>query len=131
MLHGLCAAGGKAVPVLIRLLKERIYRLGGNGGAHYIVQTLEETGDRRTISPLIEILSQPVSSADRNMETLRREAAEALAQYVMLYGFILKRRGRTFADGVPVTPREGRIVMKSDRTRIRQALQRKDPIFMS
>ena len=68
---------------------------------------------------LIEILSQ----SDSNMESLRHEAAEALAQYAMLYGFILKYRGKTFAEGVPATPRDHRIVTESDRTRIRQALE--------
>ena len=123
VLDGLGAAGGKAVPILIRLLKESINTSGGNGRAYYIVQILEETGDRRAISPLIEIISQPASPSNPSMEFVRLEAAEALAQYAMLYGFILKRRGRTFAEGVPVTPREDRIVREADRTRIRHALE--------
>ena len=80
---------------------------------------LGELAGEAAIPPPIEILSQ----SDSNMESLRHEAAEALAQYAMLYGFILKYRGKTFAEGVPATPREHRIVTESDRTRIRQALE--------
>ena len=123
VLAGLGNAGGKAVPILIRLLKNSIKASGGRGNAYFIVQTLERTGDRRAISPLIEIISQPVSPSNPSMESVRFEAAEALAQYVMLYGFILKRRGRTFAEGVPVTPREDRVVREADRSRIRHALE--------
>ena len=117
VLDGLGAVGGKAVPILIRMLKTGIEAPGS------IIETLERTGDRRAIFPLIEIISQPASPSDPSMEFVRREAAEALAQYVMWYGFILKHRGRTFAEGVPATPREHRIVTESDRTRIRQALE--------
>ena len=113
VLTGLGNAGGKAVPILIRMLKTGIEAPGA------IIETLERTGDRRAIPPLIEILSQ----SDSNMESLRHEAAETLARYAMLYGFILKFRGKTFAEGVPATPREHRIVTESDRTRIRQALE--------
>ena len=119
VIAGLGNAGGKAVPILIRLLKNSIEAPGGRENAYFIVQTLEETGDRRAISPLIEIVSQ----AESNRESLRLKAAEALAQYVMFYGFILKRRGRTSAEGVPVTPREDRKVTESDRNRIRKTLK--------
>ena len=117
VLTGLGNAGGKAVPILIRMLKTGIEAPGA------IIETLERTGNRRAIPPLIEIISQPASPSDPSMEFVRREAAEALAQYAMLYGFILKYRGKTFAEGVPVTPREDRIVTEADRTRIRQALE--------
>ena len=119
MIAGLGNAGGKAVPILIRLLKNSIIAPGGRENAYFIVQTLEETGDRRAISPLIEIVSQ----AESNRESLRLKAAEALAQYVMLYGFILKYRGNTFMEGVPATPRDDRIITESDRNRIRRALE--------
>ena len=119
VIAGLGNAGGKAVPILIRLLKNSIKASGGRENAYFIVQTLEETGDRRAISPLIEIVSQ----AESNRESLRLKAAEALAEYVMFYGFILKRRGRTSAERVPVTPREDRKVTESDRNRIREALK--------
>ena len=123
VLAGLGKAGGKAVPILIRLLKNSIKTPGGRENAYFIVQILEETGDRRAISPLIEIILQPASPSAPSMELVRLEAAEALAQYVMFYGFILKRRGRTFAEGVPVTPKEDRKVTESDRNRIREALE--------
>ena len=113
VLDGLEAAGGQAVPILIRMLKTRIEAPGG------IIEALEQTGDRRAISPLIEIVSQ----AESYSESLRFKAAEALAQYVMLYGFILKYRGKTFMEGVPATPREERMVRNADRNRIRQALK--------
>ena len=113
VLDGLGAAGGQAVPILIRMLKTRIEAPGG------IIEALEQTGDRRAISPLIEIMSQ----AESYSESLRLKAAEALAQYVMLYGFILKYRGKTFMEGVPATPRDDRIITESDRNRIRQALE--------
>ena len=119
VIAGLGNAGGKAVPILIRLLKNSIEAPGSRENAYFIVQTLEETGDRRAISPLIEIVSQ----AESYRKSLRLKAAEALAQYAMFYGFILKRRGRTFAEGVPVTPREDRKVTESDRNRIREALK--------
>ena len=113
VLDGLGAAGGKAVPILIRMLKTRIEAPGG------IIEALEQTGDRRAISPLIEIVSQ----AESYSESLRFKAAEALARYVMLYGFTLKYRGKTFMEGVPATPRDDRIITKSDRNRIRRALE--------
>lgn len=113
VIAGLGHAGGQAVPILIRMLKTRIEAPGG------IIEALEQTGDRRAISPLIEIVSQ----AESYRESLRLKAAEALAQYVMLYGFILKYRGKTFMEGVPATPRDDRIITESDRNRIRRALE--------
>ena len=113
VLDGLGAAGGEAVPILIRMLKTGIEAPGG------IIEALERTGDRRAISPLIEIMSQSKS----NRESLSFKAAEALARHVMLYGFTLKYRGKTFMEGVPATPRVDRIVTESDRNRIRQALE--------
>ena len=113
VLDGLEAAGGQAVPILIRMLKTRIEAPGG------IIEALEQTGDRRAISPLIEIMSQ----AESYSESLRFKAAETLARYVMLYGFTLKYRGKTSMEGVPATPRDDRIITESDRNRIRQALE--------
>ena len=113
VLDGLGAAGGEAVPILIRMLKTGIEAPCG------IIEALERTGDRRAISPLIEIMSH----AESNRESLSFTAAEALARHVMLYGFTLKYRGKTFMEGVPATPRVDRIVTESDRNRIRQALE--------
>ena len=50
VLTGLGNAGGKAVPILIQMLKTGIEAPGA------IIEALEQTGDRRAIPPLIEIL---------------------------------------------------------------------------
>ena len=124
---GLSWAGGKAVPLLIQILKTEIKYRGGDSAASLIIQSLRDTGDRRVIKPLLDIISHPVSpstSTTNNMDEVRLNAATALAHFATDWNYegILESRNK-FAEGYPVTPRENRRVNASDRTRIFEALK--------
>ena len=119
VLVGLGDAGGKAVPILIRMLKN------GIEAPSSIIESLEETGDRRAIKPLIDIIARPTSPSAPSMEHVRDTAARTLAHFSVkfTYGLTLRHRGRRLAEGIPLTPRPNRIVRESDRTRIREELE--------
>ena len=121
---GFSQAGGKAVPLLIEMLKDEIKRSGGNGIADTIIYNLSETGDSRIIRPLIDIISRPTSPSDQSMSRVQLNAATILTHFATdwQYSLILKYRPK-FAEGIPATPRESRRVKASDRARIIEALQ--------
>ena len=125
VIWGLGDAGGKAVPLLIRMLKEEIRESGGNGDAGNIIYSLEQTCDRRAIKPLLAIISHPTSPSDPSMSEVQLQAAMVLAHFATdwIYAGLLKSRTKTFAEGHPVTPRESRRVNASDRARIFEALK--------
>ena len=123
---GLSWAGGKAVPLLIQILKTEIKYRGGNSAASLIIQSLRDTGDRRVIKPLLDIISHPVSpsTSTDNMDEVRLNAATALAHFATdwIYAGILESRDK-FAEGYPVTPQANRRVNASDRARIVEAFK--------
>ena len=59
------------------------------------------------------------------MDEVRLNAATALTHFATDWNYeqILEYRENFFAEGYPVTPREGRRVNTSDRTRIVEALK--------
>ena len=123
VIRGLGDAGGKAVPLLIQMLKDDV-KDGGND-ADYFMLSLEKTCDKRAIKPLLDIISHPTSPTDPNMNRVRLNAATVLAHFATnwIYERMLKARAKTTAEGYPVTPRENRRVNASDRARIVEALK--------
>jgi hypothetical protein len=123
VINGLGYAGGKAVPLLIQMLKEDVKEGGSN--ANYFIQSLETNFDRRAIKPLLAIISHPTSLSDPNMSQVQLNAATVLAHFAMdwIYAGMLKSRDKFFAEDYPVTPRENRRVNASDRARIFEALK--------
>ena len=123
VIWGLGYAGGKAVPLLIQMLKEDVKE--GGSDADYFIQSLEATCDRRAIKPLLAIISHPTSQSDPNMSHVQLNAATVLAHFATdwIYAGMLKSREKFFAEDCPVTPRENRRVNASDRARIFEALK--------
>ena len=123
VIRGLGNAGGKAVPLLIQMLKDDV-KEGGND-ADYFMLSLEKTCDKRAIKPLLDIISHPTSPTDPNMNRVRLNTATVLAHFATnwIYERMLKARAKTTAEGYPVTPRENRRVNASDRARIVEALK--------
>ena len=123
VIAGLGRAGGTAVPFLIEVLKEEIEKNGGNGSARRLIQSLEWTGDRRVIAPLVDIISRPTCPSDPNMSHVQLSAAAVLARFATnRYVNILEDRTQ-FAAIHPVTPRESRKVKVSDRAQIIEVLK--------
>ena len=123
VINGLGYAGGKAVALLIQMLKED-GKEGGNN-ANYFIQSLETTCDRRAIKPLLAIISYPTSPTDPNMSQVQLNAATVLAHFATdwIYTRMLKSRDKFFAEDYPATPRESQRVNASDRARIVEALK--------
>lgn len=123
VIWGLGYAGGKAVPLLIQMLKEDVKE--GGSDADYFIQSLEATCDRRAIKPLLAIISHPTSLSDPNMSQVQLNAATVLAHFATnwIYAGMLKSREKLFAEDYPMTPRENRRVNASDRVRIVEALK--------
>jgi HEAT repeat protein len=121
VIQGLGGAGGRAVPLLIQMLKDDLKK-GGNG-ANWFIQSLRRTGDRRAIKPLLDIISRPTSPSDRHMSRVQLEAARVLAHFATeWYVDILESRAK-FSAVHPVTPTENRKVKAADQIRIVEALQ--------
>lgn len=60
VIPGLGHAGGAGVPLLIKMLKDEIDNPDGESRvADLIVYSLKNTGDRRAIQPLIDIIKRP------------------------------------------------------------------------
>ena len=123
VISGLGNAGGPAVPLLIRMLKDDLKK--GGHDADYFIQALEDTCDRRAIQPLLAIISHPPSPSDPNMNQTRLNTATVLAHFATdwLYAGILKSRAKFFAEGYPVPPREHQKVTAADRAQIIEALK--------
>ena len=120
VISGLGGAGGTAVPLLIKMLKDDLKK--GGHGARFI-QSLRRTGDRRAIKPLLDIISRPTSPSDRHMSRVQLEAARVLAHFATeWYVDILESRAK-FSAVHPVTPTENRKVKAADQIRIVEALQ--------
>ncbi len=76
MLHGVISglghAGGAGVPVLIEMLNNEINNPNGKSQvANLIVHSLKNTGDRRAIQPLIELITRPADS-NQNWESTQK-----------------------------------------------------------
>lgn len=124
IIYGLGKAGGSAVPLLIRMLNDEIKESGGKRSASHFIQALEQTGDRRAIKPLLDILSRPASLSDPNMRDLQLHTAKVLAHFATdwCYAQTLKDRAK-FSVVHPATPTENQKVKAPDRIRIIEALK--------
>ena len=123
VIAGLGRAGGTAVPFLIEMLKEEIEKNGGNGSARRLIQSLEWTGDRRVIKPLLDIVSRPTSASDSNMSDVQLSAAAVLARFATNHYVKILGDRTKFAAIHLVTPRESRKVKASDRAQIIEVLK--------
>ena len=125
VIAGLGRAGGTAVPLLIERLKEEIKKNGGNGSARRLIQSLEDTGDRRVIEPLMDIISRPALPSVPNMIDVKLKALDVLIRFAdeFRYSLILKYLANFSAVDV-MRPTESRKVRASDRVRIIEFLKK-------
>ena len=105
VISGLGHAGGAGVPLLIKMLKHEINNPPGESHiADLIVHSLKNTGDRRAIQPLIELMSRP---ADFNnyWASTQEMAAQVLTRFAIRkhYSNTLYCR-RSTAEGIAITP---------------------------
>ena len=133
VISGLGFAGGAGVPVLIKMLEDEVNNPTWDTGAiESILHSLQMTGDRRTIQPIIDLLLNPavslgsVNAAWNNADfrNLRRKAATILTRFVTEnhYTRILRYQGKT-AEGLPVTPSDDHKVNEGDQHRVFAAVQ--------
>ena len=128
MLHGVISglghAGGAGVPVLIEMLKNEINNPNGKSQvADLIVHSLKNTGDRRAIQPLIELITRPADS-NQNWASTQKMAAQVLVRFAvhMHYYRTLYYR-RSTAEGIAVTPEAHHQVSERDIERIIAAVK--------
>lgn len=128
MLHGVISglghAGGAGVPVLIEMLKNEINIPNGKSQvADLIVHSLKNTGDRRAIQPLIELITRPADS-NQNWASTQKIAAQVLVRFAvhMHYYRTLYYR-RSTAEGIAVTPEAHHQVSERDIERILAAVK--------
>lgn len=118
-------AGDKAVPLIIRWMEDDFAENGGQNHAHTHVSRLKWIGDRRAIEPLLRVIAHPVSPSDPRIDVVRRDAAEALANFSSedWYSYDPEEYSKYLAFD-PAARRENRRVTASDRKRIVKALQK-------
>lgn len=134
VISGLGFAGGEGVPILINMLKDEVnYPTGGPEAIESILHSLQKSGDRRAIQPMIDLVLNPVVSlrsikegwGNADFQHVRCEAATILARFVTddHYRRILHYQGKS-AEGLPVTPSEDHKVKEGDRDRVFAAVRR-------
>ena len=128
MLHGVISglghAGGAGVPVLIEMLENEINNPASESRiAELIVYSLKNTGDRRAIQPLIELITRPADS-NTNWASTQKMAAQVLVRFAvhMHYYRTLYYR-RSTAEGIAVTPEAHHQVSARDIERILAAVK--------
>ena len=115
VIPGLGHAGGAGVPLLIKMLKDEIDNPDGESRvADLIVYSLKNTGDRRAIQPLIDIIKRP-ADYKTDWPSTQKIAAQVLARFATRkhYDRILYYR-RNCAEGISVTPAAHHQVTKQD-----------------
>ena len=133
VISGLGFAGGAGVLVLIKMLEDEMNNpTGGRRAIESILLSLQKSGDRRGIQPIIDYILSPAVSLrsmkkdwiNADFQSVRHEAATVLARFVTNnhYSRILHYRGNT-VEGLPITPSEHHKVNKGDRNRIIAALK--------
>jgi hypothetical protein len=124
VISGLGHAGGAGVPLLIEMLKDEINNPTGESNvADLIVFSLKNTGDRRAIQPLIELITRPADS-NQNWASTQKMAAQVLVRFAvhMHYYRTLYYR-RSTAEGIAVTPEAHHQVSERDIERIIAAVK--------
>lgn len=133
VISGLGFAGGDGVPVLINMLEDEVTNpTGAPAAIESILHSLQKSGDRRAIQPMIDLVLNPAVSVrsineswgNADFQHVRREAATILARFVTddQYRRILHYQGKT-AEGLPVTPSEDHKVNEGDQDRVFDAVQ--------
>ena len=128
MLHGVISglgyAGGAGVPVLIEMLKNEINNPDGKiQVAYLIVHSLKNTGDRRAIQPLIQLITRPAES-NQNWASTQEMAAQVLVRFaVHIHYYRTLYYRRSTAEGIAVTPEAHHQVRERDIERIVAAVK--------
>ena len=119
VIFGLGHAGGAGVPLLIKMLNDEIDNSAGeNHVADLIVYSLKNTGDRRAIQPLIDIIKRPADY--RTDWTFTQEfAAQVLVRFaIRKHYYRTLYYQRSAAEGITVTPEAHHQVSERDIERI-------------
>lgn len=115
VIFGLGHAGGAGVPLLIKMLNDEIDNSAGESHvADLIVYSLKNTGDRRAIQPLIDIIKRP---ADYKSDwTFTQEfAAQVLVRFaIRKHYYRTLYYQRSAAEGITVTPEAHHQVSERD-----------------
>lgn len=124
VISGLGYASGAGVPVLIEMLKNEINNPDGKSQvADLIVHSLKNTGDRRAIQPLIQLITRPADS-NQNWASTQEMAAQVLVRFAVhkhYYRTLYYRRST--AEGIAVTPEAHHQVSERDIERIVAAVK--------
>ena len=124
VISGLGHAGGAGVPVLIEMLRDEIDNPAGDCRvADLLIFSLKNTGDRRAIQPLIDIITHPVNSKT-NWASTQKIAAQVLVRFAIrkhYYRTLYYQRG--CAEGIAVTPEAHHQVSERDIERIIAAVK--------
>ena len=105
VITGLGHAGGNGVSVLIEMLENEINNPSGESDiADLVVYSLKNTGDRRAIQPLIDIIKRPADYKS-DWTSTQKIAAQVLARFAVRkhYDRTLYYR-RNSAEGIALTP---------------------------
>lgn len=124
VIFGLGHAGGAGVPLLIKMLNDEIDKSAGESDiADLVVYSLKNTGDRRAIQPLIDIIKRPVDYKT-DWTSTQKIAAQVLARFAIRkhYDRTLYYR-RSCAEGIAVTPLARHQVTEEDIERIITAVK--------
>lgn len=119
VIFGLGHAGGAGVPLLIKMLNDEIDNSAGESHvADLIVYSLKNTGDRRAIQPLIDIIKRPADY--RTDWTFTQEfAAQVLVRFaIRKHYYRTLYYQRSAAEGITVTPEAHHQVSERDIERI-------------
>ena len=133
VISGLGYAGGVGVPILIKMLEDEVKTPTGDPDAiELILHSLQKSGDRRAIQPIIDLVLNPAVSLrsikegwrNADFQYVGRKAAQILTRFVTdnHYSRILYYRGKT-AEGLPVTPSVDHKVNEGDQDRVFAAVQ--------
>lgn len=124
VISGLGYAGGAGVPLLIEMLKNEINNPDGKSQvADLIVHSLKNTGDRRAIQPLIQLITRHADS-NQNWASTQEMAAQVLVRFaVNIHYYRTLYYRRSTAEGIAVTPEAHHQVNARDIERIVAAVK--------
>ena len=133
VISGLGFAGGTGVPILIKMLEDEVNNTTGDTDAmESILYSLQKSGDRRAIQPVIDLILSPAVSLrlikkswdNADFQHVTWIAATILTRFVTddHYSRILNYRAKT-AEGLPTTPSDDHKVNEGDQYRGFAAVQ--------
>ncbi len=124
VIFGLGHAGGAGVPPLIKMLNDEIDNSAGDCRvADLIVYSLKNTGDRRAIQPLIDIIKRPADYRT-DWTSTQEFAAQVLVRFaIRKHYYRTLYYQRSAAEGIAVTPEAHHQVSERDIERIVAAVK--------